>query len=197
MEYVKLISITPEPEKVIEYAARTCYRTHDKTTEDSAERLIKACIKKGHESVLEHASATFSIKCSRACSHQLVRHRVASYSQESQRYINFEDFEYYEPDMNGEQVESYEAFMKVINDYYKALVLSGMKPEDARYVLPNACISEIVVTMNFRELRHFFKLRCDLHAQEEIRDIAKAMLCVMIGQAPSVFDDLRGYFVND
>ena len=196
MSDVQLFEITNNPELLIERAARTCYRSNYKVCQGSAERIIKACIKMGHESVLEHASAAFLINCSRACSHQLVRHRMASYSQESQRYINFEDFNYYEPEMTGEQATSYDAFMKVCRDYYKALVRSGMNPEDARYILPNACMSEIVVTMNFRELRHFFKLRCDDHAQKEIRDIAKCMLKAMMFNAPSVFEDLSHY-VND
>lgn len=147
----------------------------------------------GHESVLEHWSATFAIEgISRACSHQLVRHRVASYSQQSQRYVNMDGFEYVMPESieNWNCVNEYEYIMGEIQHIYDHLVRMGVPEEDARYVLPNACCTNIVVTMNARELRHFFGERCCSRAQWEIREMAEKMLEQVRAVAPVLFEDV-------
>lgn len=187
---IELISITPDPEFVIEEAGRTCYKSK---TGDPA--IIRKWIMAGHESVIEHASATFRISgVSRALTHQLVRHRIASYSQQSQRYVKESEFDYVIPpsikkdkNLNND----YMWFMNCIQDMYNYLIDSGIKKEDARFILPNACCTEIVMTMNFREFRHFLKLRTNKSAQWEIREMANHILTVLYDHAPNVFFDLK------
>jgi thymidylate synthase (FAD) len=194
---VELIAITPNCEKVIEEAGRTCYLSLDKITEGSHESFIQAAIRRGHESIIEHASATFRVSgVSRALSHQLVRHRIASYSQQSQRWVNEDMFEYVTPvsilDHTEDNVqEVYKNIMKQIQDGYKYLRDHGIPKEDARFVLPNATHTEIVLTMNFRAMRNFFRLRLDKHAQWEIRDMAGRMLKIVKQGAPNVFLDFK------
>ncbi len=187
---IKIISITPDCEQVIEEAGRTCYQS-----EVGNPKIIQAWIKSGHESVIEHASVTFRINdVSRALSHQLVRHRIASYSQQSQRYVSEEQFSYITPEKlyeKKELLEMYNQFMSRTQNFYNLLVKGGIKKEDARFVLPNACTTEIVVTMNFRSLRNFLKLRLDKHAQWEIREVANKMLILVKQYAPNVFNDLE------
>lgn len=187
---VKLISITPNAEEVINVAARLCKNsTGDK-------KIIKALIKSGHYSVLEHASATFEVKCSRACSHQLVRHRTGKFSQKSQRYVEeFSFFDnYFIPESVLEDVDiriEYDNLMTNIFETYKAFLSYGMKKEDARYVLPNAAETEIIMTLDFRNLRNFLELRLDKHAQTEIREIAENILDIMQKEAPLCFGDIK------
>jgi len=189
---VELISITPEPERVIEQAGRTCYLSFDRMEEDSHEGFIRRLIKMGHESPLEHAYATFRIRnCSRAMTHQLVRHRLMAVSQQSQRYVNEEGFAYVVPEsMPAEWLDDFHQDMKAIQQMYRKWRQRGLRKEDARFVLPNACISEIVVSANFREWRHIFKLRLSSKAQWEIRDACRAMLAVLTEQAAACFDDI-------
>jgi thymidylate synthase (FAD) len=154
------------------------------------ETLNKA-LSKGHQSVIEHASFTFSIEgISRACSHQLVRHRIASYSQQSQRYVQLSDLDYATPPSilkSDEALKVFKNALKAINEAYNALIKMNIPLEDARYILPNATLTNIVVTMNARELLHFFDLRCCLHAQWEIRGIAWEMLKKVQKVAPKIF----------
>lgn len=189
---VELISITPEPERVIEQAGRTCYLSFDRMEADSHESFIRRLIKMGHESPLEHAYATFRLRnCSRAMTHQLVRHRLMAVSQQSQRYVNEEGFAYVVPEsMPAEWLDDFHQDMKVIQQMYRKWRQRGLRKEDARFVLPNACISEIVVSANFREWRHIFKLRLSSKAQWEIRDACRAMLAVLTEQAAACFDDI-------
>jgi thymidylate synthase (FAD) len=191
---VELLSVTPNAEKTIELAGRSCYQSYEKQTADSYERFIKMLIKSGHFSVLEHASATFRISgVSRALTHQLVRHRVASYSQKSQRYVSEIEFEYVVPDKiknNKEAMELYKDVMNYLNKNYKKMASMNIPKEDARYILPNACSTEIVVTANFREYRHIFELRCHPKAQLEIRKVAIKMLEELKKVAPVCFYDL-------
>lgn len=197
---IEMFSYTPEPEDVIERAGRTCYQSYDKIGARSASKFIKGIIKRGHESVIEHASATFIIVGSRAMTHQLVRHRLASYSQKSQRYVKEDGFEYIIPsDMHWDEGlwEFYKECMSEINDMYLKLREWGLAPEDARFVLPNACKTEIVMTANFREWRHFIKMRCDRHAQWEIRDVAHVILEMLHFVAPSCFQDLYDEFFGE
>jgi len=189
---VQLIMVTPNCEKVIESCGRTCYESYDKVTEDSHEKLIRHLIKNGHTSVLEHATVTFRFSnVSRSLTHQLVRHRIASYSQKSQRYVKESNFSYITPDSiksNEYALEVYEEGMVAINRMYTDLVDLGIRKEDARYVLPNACSTVIDTTFNFRSLMNFFNERGDKHAQWEIRRAAMIMLDIVKQYAPIVFE---------
>lgn len=188
---IELLSITPDAEKLIEEAGRTCYQS---TPGDPT--IIQRWIKAGHESMTEHACVTFRVsEVSRALTHQLVRHRIGfSYSQQSQRYVNEDGFGYVIPPSIAENPAAVEQFINLmdkIQTYYALLREQGIKKEDARFVLPNACHTEIVVTMNFRAARNFFKLRLDKHAQWEIRQMAGYMLSILKQYAPNVFYDME------
>ncbi len=193
---VELIAITQYlrdsggAERLIEHAGRVCYRSRGKG--DPA-AFLRARLKEGHESIIEHASATFEISgISRACSHQLVRHRLASYSQESQRYVDMSEPVLVVPDAIEEDEESratWAEFQAYVKDTYRKLRARGVRKEDARFVLPNAVETRIIVTMNFRELRHFFRLRISPEAQWEIRRMAIEMLKQLVPYAPTVFGD--------
>ena len=189
----KLAAVTPDAEKVIEKCGRVCYQSSSKDP-GSAEKLISALIKSGHESVLEHASATYILThVSRSLTHQLVRHRLASYSQMSQRYCLENQFEYVIPKTiksNPEALEKYQELMIQIQKAYDSMTASGIPKEDARYVLPNAACTQIAVTANFREWRTIFKLRCEKHAQWEIRNLMTEILEDLHRIAPAVFEDL-------
>ncbi|HNS21721.1 MAG TPA: FAD-dependent thymidylate synthase [Sedimentisphaerales bacterium] len=189
---VELVAITPDPEKVIEQAGRTCYLSFDRIEEDSAAAFIRRLIKVGHESPLEHAYATFRIRnCSRAMTHQLVRHRLMAVSQQSQRYVNEDQFAYVLPEtLPAEYVEDFHQDMKTIQQMYRKWRDRGLKKEDARFVLPNACVSEIVVSADFREWRHIFKLRLSAKAQWEIRKACTKMLAILKQHAPACFEDI-------
>lgn len=190
---VELLGITPNAEKLIEDAGRTCYLSFDKKEPESEKKFIRMIIKSGHHSVLEHAYATFRIKGgSRSFTHQLVRHRLCSYSQQSQRYVNEKNFNVIEPQSIKSNKEAHSVFISFTNkakEVYQQLQNLGIPNEDARFVLPNAVESEIVISANFRELRHIFKLRCSEEAQWEIREIALEMLRIMKKHAPTVFED--------
>ena len=204
---VILIAHTPEAEKVVAMAAKICYaknvsikKLQKKINDDDVSTFITKLLESGHESPFEHVSFTFGIEgISRACSHQLVRHRMASFSQRSQRYCFEDGFNYIEPDdMNDEEDKFFRDFMRHSKEVYSKLIDKGVKPEDARMVLPNACETKIIVTMNARELLHFFKLRCCKRAQKEIREVAFMMKNICRKVAPNVFqyagpNCLKGY----
>jgi len=193
---VELMAITPQAEDVIEKACRTCYLSfHRYNPPSSTEELIKKVIRKGHHSVLEHALATFRIKGgSRVFTHEMVRHRLMSPSQESQRYVEYgktKEFEFVIPP-TVEITNLKDKFRKKaleLKDFYEEMVKAGVPKEDARYILPNATVSEIVVSANFRELRHIFEVRCVERAHWEIRQICLEMLKIMKKEAPMVFRD--------
>ena len=195
---VELIAITQHLrgsgalEDLLEHAGRVCYRSE---SEGDAGRFIRQRIREGHESIVEHASATFEISgISRAASHQLVRHRLASYSQESQRYVDMSDPGWVlPPDVaaDARAVTIWEGFSAQVRTAYRALRQLGVRKEDARFVLPNAAATRIIVTMNFRELLHVFRLRISPAAQWEIRAICVRMLELVTPYVPSVFGDLR------
>ncbi len=178
---IELIAITPGAERVIEQAGRTCYLSFDKIGADSQKDFIRRLIKMGHESPLEHAYATFRIRnCSRAMTHQLVRHRLMAVSQQSQRYVDEESFDYVVPEsMPAQFEEDYHNDMRLIQRIYHKWRQRGLKKEDARFVLPNACTSEIVVSANFREWRHIFRTRTSPKAQWEIRKACGMMLNIL------------------
>ncbi len=202
----------------VERCGRVCYKSEDRIIEGSATRFVETLRKSGHESVLEHASITAIIVCSRACSHQLVRHRIAAYSQESQRYCNYGkkesllvicppgiglipgDYESYGTmirqggvtiDLSTRQTQWVHHINWAYNEYKRELA-DGLKPEDARYVLPNATKTELAVTFNLRQWRHVFKERAlNRHAQWEIRGVFSAILADLKTRIPAVFCDLE------
>lgn len=194
---VLLLAITPNPEKLIEEAGRTCYLSLSKITDESEKNFIRSAIKRGHHSILEHASASFRILgASRAFTHQLVRHRIASFSQQSQRYVDETEFNYIVPPEileNETALKSYREYMETTRQEYIKLREMGIKKENARFVLPNALESQIVFSANFRELRSVFNLRLDKSAQWEIRRVCLEMLIILQEKAPSVFGD---YVIN-
>jgi thymidylate synthase (FAD) len=176
---VELIANTNNPIDVIYNAARTCYSKKIKDVPDTVkEEFIQTIIETGHHSVLEHVSFTFSIKgVSRALLAQLTRHRFFSFSVASQRYINHENFEYVTPAsiLTDEALLSdYHSLMRNINSFYKK-AMKIIPKEDARFILPNATTTDLIATVNLRELIHFCNLRLCIKAQWEIRDMAKAM----------------------
>ena len=194
---VELIAMTQylggdgTPEALIEHAGRVCYRSESR---GNSAAFLRARLRDGHESIIEHASATFEISgISRACSHQLVRHRLASYSQESQRYVDMSDPDLVVPDAIKASPEAYEvwsSFVDQVKDVYSELRGLGIRKEDARFILPNAAETRIVMTMNFRELRHFLRLRLAPEAQWEIRRVALEILKQLTPHAPTVFGDM-------
>jgi thymidylate synthase (FAD) len=195
---VVLLAHTALPEKIIARAGRLCYfkggiaDLEKAMSPDSANDLIAKLSESGHYSAFEHANFTFGIEgISRACSHQLVRHRIASYSQQSQRYVSMGDnFEYIVPPVvkkNKQAYRSFNAMVREIKKNYDELIKCGIDKEDARYLLPNASETKIIVTMNVRELLHFFSMRLCRRAQWEIRDMAKLMLKAVRKVAPGIF----------
>lgn len=194
---VTLIAHTPEPEKVIASAARLCYSSSDieslmnGLTPEKVESFIKKLTDLGHQSPLEHCTFTFGIEgISRACSHQLVRHRIASYSQKSQRYVKEGQFDYVVPPTIGKSdflKIRYNNLMKTIQEFYDFAIENGVPNEDARFALPNATETHLIMTMNIRSLLHFFEERCCSRAQWEIRQMANIMLNICKEVAPNIF----------
>ncbi|ABA89929.1 thymidylate synthase, FAD-dependent [Syntrophotalea carbinolica DSM 2380] len=194
---VQLLTHTPEPERLVAAAARLCYSAssvEELLQQDSARReaLLAKILSVGHLSTLEHVSFTFGIEgVSRACSHQLVRHRLASYSQQSQRYVSHKQrFTAVTPPSIADRPEllaTFEAALEEMHRVYAELMEAGIPAEDARFVLPNAAETKLVMTMNARELLHFFALRCCRRAQWEIRALAVEMLRQVRGVAPGLF----------
>ncbi len=192
---IELLAGTPNPELTIAHAASTCYDSKPKELEP-ARKMIKAIIKSGHESCVEHASATFVLDgISRVVTHELVRHRIGfSYSQRSQRYVNERNPSYVIPEEIAGSPKALEIFQEAMNAAwaaYSKLQAVGMRNEIARYVLPNACTTKITVTANFRAWRNFLKLRCSKRAQPEIRELAYKLLDELCKIAPSCFEDLK------
>jgi thymidylate synthase (FAD) len=193
---VKLIGYTSDPEKLPAMAATL---THTKIKPENLNKMpnkkqsavLRQVLNLGHTSVIEHASFTFAISdVSRSLTHQLVRHRIASFSQQSQRYVNLNEPNYVIPPSirkNKKTKKAYEKTMMVIWDYYNKLLELKIPAEDARYVLPNGTCTNIMVTMNARSLLNFFELRCCLHAQWEIRLLANKMLQEVKKIAPIIF----------
>lgn len=175
--------------RVVENATRVCYKSEDKIKEGSAEKLIKGVIKAKHFGCIEHVSLTVKFICDRACSHQLVRHRLMSFNQKSQRYCKEENLEVVKPEGLKNTAIWLESCRQAENAYAE-LIRRGEKPEVARGVLPNSTATEIYATANLREWRHFFELRCDRTAQKDIRMLALELLCQMFEKYPVFFEDL-------
>lgn len=186
----ELLSITPDAERLIELAGRTDYASN--ATSDPT--IITRWIAAGHESMIEMGHAVFRIKCSRVVSHELVRHRLASFQQESQRYVRYDnDLPVVVPEgLTEEQSGAVSALARHAHQVYAGLIADGVKPQLARYVLPNATATTIVVGANFREWRHIIKLRLHKSAQPEIQEIARQILAVLVAHAPLVFGDITG-----
>jgi thymidylate synthase (FAD) len=192
---VELLFITPDAEKVIEAAGRTSYLSFDKEGKDTEKAFVRMLIRRRHLSVLEHAYATLRISgVSRAFTHQLVRHRLCSYTQQSQRYVNESNFGYVMPPLIEGNPEAHSVFTKFMDEakrVYLELQRLGIRNEDARFVLPNAVETQIVVTANLREWRHIIELRGTLQAQWEIREVAIEILRILKEHAPTIFEDME------
>ena len=185
----------------IELCGRVCYKSEDRITDGSAEKFVGMILKSGHESVLEHEKITVRFVCDRGVTHEIVRHRIASYSQESTRYCNYSkdkfggEITFIRPCFWAEDDEKFTVWketMQSIEDSYAKLISLGAKPEEARSILPNSVKTEIMVTMNLREWRHFFKLRTAERAHPQIREVAIPLLNELKGLVPVIFDDING-----
>jgi len=198
---IRLINYTKDPEKIVAQSARLCYSAlgieelREKLSDESIIKLVKKIMKLGHYSVLEHATFTFAIEgISRVTSHQLVRHRLASFSQQSQRYVKIdkEGFPYIVPksiEKNKKLAKIYIDAIKKLDGIYQQLLDYNIEAEDARYILPQAVTTKIIITANARELLHIFKLRCCNRAQWEIRELAMNMLKEVKSIAPTIFEN--------
>ena len=204
---VSLLQHTPDPDRAVAIAGRLCYAPvsaadlKQEMSDDEVGKLVRVLVRSGHHSALEHASFSFAVDgVSRACTHQLVRHRVASYNQQSQRYVNFGSGDsFVMPPSVAANDDAKTVFLEAMEEAraaYDRLVEIGLAEgrgkesvqEDARFVLPNAAETKIVVTMNARELRHFFQVRCCNRAQWEIRDLAWTMRGMVKEVAPNLFE---------
>lgn len=179
--------------KRIEKAGRTCYKSEDRITAESAEAFIRMLIERGHESVLEHESITVRFICDRGVSHEIVRHRLASYSQESQRYVRYnDDIEFINPRMpNAKAHEAWQELCERAEETYRELLSYGIQPQQARAVLPNSTKTEIVMTANLREWRHFLKLRTAKAAHPQMRELTVPLLRELQERIPIIFDDIK------
>lgn len=193
---VTLLACTQNADAICAAAGNSCYSelsSADILGNIDSEKVLSRIVGMGHHSVIEHAVFTFSVEgVSRALTHQLVRHRVASFSQQSQRYVSMDSASYVTPHTVESDPEASKVFddaMEAIWEAYGRLEEMGIPPEDARYLLPNGCTTNITITMNARELLHFFSLRCCNRAQWEIREMADRMLEICREQSPVIFRD--------
>lgn len=196
---VKLVRHTPEPERTVAMSARLCYspigaaQLEEKISDEQASNLVRKLVSMGHLSTLEHVTFTFAIEgVSRVLTHQLVRHRIASYSQQSQRYVKEHDFETIVPASIASKPEAKAKFDKLMTEIqamYDEFIALDIPAEDARYILPNATETKIVCTFNARSLLNFFSLRCCTRAQWEIRALANEMLRQCQAVAPVIFEN--------
>ena len=186
--------------KSIEEAGRVCYKSEEKITEDSAEKFVAGIIKRGHEAVLEHEAIRVKFIVDRGVSHEIVRHRLAAYCQESTRYCNYskgkfgEEITVIEPcfwDKDSDLMKDWRSAMRMAENHYLGLLHQGASPQEARSVLPNSLKTEVVMTANLREWRHFFKLRTAPAAHPQMREVAIALLKEFQKLVPVVFDDIE------
>ena len=183
----------------IEEYGRTCYKSEDYIAAESADNFVRRILRKGHESVIEHEKLTARIICDRGVSHELVRHRLASYSQESTRYCNYSKGKFgkeltfirpcFWPD-DSLQYHLWRSTMSIAEGVYMYLLENGAKPEEARSVLPNSLKTEVVMTANLREWRHFFRLRCAPAAHPQMREISNQLLAQAYAALPVIFEDV-------
>lgn len=202
----KIEYVSPEALKLIELAGRTCYKSEEKITESSAFDFVQMVLKRGHESVIEHSIMTVRFVCDRGVSHELVRHRLAAYSQESTRYCNYSKNKFGSyitvihpmtilPDTDEWWL--WQTAMENAEDSYFKMIRAGVRPEIARGVLPNDLKTEVVMTANFREWRHVFKLRCSSAAHPHIRALMKGLLIEAASAVPVIFEDLHDEFIKE
>jgi len=199
--------IANEMMKIIELSGRNCYKSEEKICEGSHEKMIGMLRARKHHSVLEHSMFTMRFIGSRAMSHQLVRHRISSISQESQRYCSYNkgkfnnEVVFVEPvgmkNWDLTAILNFTRGLESAEQFYFNALKNGLKAEDARGLLPNACKTEVVMTMNCRSLINFFELRCDSHAQAEIRLLAKSLLGQVNKFMPCIFKDLHEQFLGE
>jgi len=190
----------------LELAARTCYKSEDKSSPDSARKLLSRIVRLGHDSVLEHISVTVRIICDRGVTHELVRHRLCSFSQESTRYANYAQDKFgseitvirpYFWSQDDARYALWLSAMQACEDTYLRLVEAGATAQEARSVLPNSLKTEIVTTANIREWRHIFKLRCDKAAHPQMRQVMLPLMSAFQQRIPLLFDDLGERFAED
>ena len=183
----------------IEAAGRICYKSEENITDGSAEIFVRSILKNGHESVIEHEKISVRVVCDRGVSHEIVRHRIASYSQESTRYCNYskekfgKELTFIKPVFWEEDSKEYQLWknlMKKTEASYNELIEMGAAPQEARSILPNSLKTEIVITMNLREWRHFFRLRTSKKAHPQMRQISRMILEYFQENIPAVFDDI-------
>ena len=186
--------------KHIELAGRVCYKSESNISDKSAEKFIANIIKSGHESVIEHVSLTFKIICDRGVTHEIVRHRLASYSQSSTRYCNYasdkfgNELTFIKPCFWDEDDENYllwKQTMEVVEKNYLALIKNGAQPQQARSILPNSLQTEIFMTANLREWRHFLKLRTSKRAHPQMREVALKIYKILADNLPVIFSDIE------
>lgn len=195
---IELLWITENSEYQIELAGRTCYKSENHITTESAQIFSRKIRKSGHHAMIEHASASFRITTDRGISHEIVRHRLASYAQESTRYCNYSKNKFGNqctfiepPNLTPSQKIVWEETCSFSEKQYFALLSDGCEPQIARSVLPNCLKTEIVMTANFREWRHFISLRGSKEAHPQIRPIAYNIWSLLMQKAPSIFEDLN------
>lgn len=185
--------------KFVEKIGRIAYKSEDLITEESYKKFLNLLMTKQHESVIEHFSISVKFICNRGFSHELVRHRIASYTQESTRYCNYSkgkfggELTFIKPLFFEENTNEYSLWfnlMEQIEKTYLTMIENGVKPEQARSVLPNSLKTEIVATMNLRSWKHFFKLRCDITAHPEMRELSIPLLEEFKKQIPIIFDNI-------
>lgn len=199
--YHEILYLPPVEEllRVIELAGRTCYKSEDKITQDSAPEFIGRIVRSGHESVIEHGNCTVRFVCDRGVSHELVRHRLAAFSQESTRYANYSkdrfgnEITVIKPFFWSEDSPEYSLWLKAMEQAeqaYLQLLDLGASPQEARSVLPNSLKTEVVMTCNLREWRHVLRLRCSQKAHPQIREVMLGLLKEMNQRIPVLFQDI-------
>jgi thymidylate synthase (FAD) len=194
----QLLWVTPNAEATIERAGRVCYKSEDKITHESSFKFIKMLLDRKHEAVLEHACASILFICDRGVTHELVRHRLASYCQESTRYCNYgldkfsNEISIIEPpQLSPEDRFLWEFHCKESEKTYLAMISEGVSPQIARSILPTCLKTEIVVTTNFREWRHILKLRTSSAAHPQIREIMEMALKILKDISPTCFEEIK------
>lgn len=187
--------------RMVEYIGRKCYKSEGNITEDSYDGFIRKLISKGHEAMIEHGSFSVCFIVDRGVSHELVRHRLASWAQESTRYCNYSkekfgrELTFIRPfffDKDSTEFDAWKVSMELAEKMYMQILDSGKSPQEARSVLPNSLKTEVVMTANFREWRNFFKLRADAPAHPQMKQVVKPLLGELIDLCPSIFGDFEG-----
>ena len=181
--------------KRLELIGRVCYKSEDKITDGSAEKFLRNIIRRGHESILEHCSFTVRFTVDRGVSHEIVRHRMASFAQESTRYVKYDEVTFIKPCYLGDDTPAYHSWcaaMYVAENSYRQMIDYGCVPQEARAVLPTSTKTELIMTANIREWRHFLRLRCSRAAHPQMREVAMMLLRMCMEKMPVLFEDVYG-----